>query len=307
MENKEYIREIQQAGLAMLHQFDSVCKKHHISYFAISGTLLGAIRHSGYIPWDDDLDIGILRDDYEKLQRIPKSMWGEEIELITAAADDTRHDKLFPRIYLKNSRIQSYKDVKNWKNPYTGESWYTSLMIDIYIFDEIPDDERMYAWYRKRILKLRECYKPVKLAVNLKGSSGISLLKKIIKGIYGMTMRCLYRKPWEMLYNKHEKIIAQIPHGKRVGSFYSSLGQLNVPKEDLYPFQYVKFEDMMIPVPNNYKEFLELNYGSSYMEYPPEKDRYHIKFIYADLGGGRVYNINPIPGSLGEKYIKTNK
>ena len=60
-------------------------------------------------------------------------------------------------------------------------------------------------------------------------------------------------------------------------------------------------KDFKIPVPANYVEFLELNYGKTYMQLPPEKDRYHIKFVFADLADNVVLNIDPVPGSLGEK------
>lgn len=306
MDNKEYIRDIQLAGLSTLHKFDSICRKYGVTYFAVSGTLLGAIRHHGYIPWDDDMDIGILREDFDKLINIPEYEWGDEIELITAANDNIIHDKIFPRIYLRNSRIQSYKDVRHWKNPNDKKTWFTSLMIDLFIFDEIPDDDSEYHKIWKKIQKIRDKYKLVKLEPNIIGTSWPIKVKAIMKYIYGTLARSIYEKPWKRLNDRYLSIVEKAPKGKRIGCYYSTFRDIVVKKKDIFPIGYTEFEDMLIPIPNNYKELLELNYGKTYMEYPPESKRYHISFIFADLGDGKIFNIDPIPGSLGEEYIKAN-
>ena len=69
----EALRKLQLAELDLLKELDAVCKEHKIPYFAMGGTLLGAIRHKGFIPWDDDIDIGIPRPYYDKLDKILNS------------------------------------------------------------------------------------------------------------------------------------------------------------------------------------------------------------------------------------------
>ena len=301
MADREMICTIQLSGLKMLHEFDRICKKYNIQYFAFAGTLLGAVRHHGYIPWDDDLDLGIFREDYEKLEKVPAGEWGEELELLSPASPDPKHDKFFPRVYLKKSRIQSYKDVRDWKDPGTNKAWHTSLMIDLYIFDEIPDDDNEFRRIRTVIQENKARYKVLKLKPNLHFQFGKQYIKKVGKSIYGSIARMRYKEPWKKIYDESLREIRSGAKGSRSGSYYSNHEDMRFDKNDLFPLLEMDFEDMKIPVPHNYTDFLEVAYGKNYMEFPPEKDRYHINFIFADLGNGTVLNIDPIPGSLGEK------
>ncbi|MBQ4113946.1 LicD family protein [bacterium] len=91
-------REVQLANLAMLVEFDKICKQNNIHYWLDGGTLLGAIRHKGFIPWDDDIDLGMFRDDFEKITDV--------------LANNTVNSEL----YIKN--FKTYKKVCHKRNPY---------------------------------------------------------------------------------------------------------------------------------------------------------------------------------------------
>ena len=75
-QNQENLRIIQKKGIGILKEFIRVCQEHDLTYFIISGTLLGAVRHGGFIPWDDDIDIGMPRSDYDRLA----SLFQDEFE-----------------------------------------------------------------------------------------------------------------------------------------------------------------------------------------------------------------------------------
>ncbi len=300
MQDKNIIREIQLEGIKMLHRFDEICKRHDIRYFACDGTLLGAIRHNGYIPWDDDLDVGILREDFEKLSEVPKEEWGDDYELISPDMPDIKHDKIFPRVYIKNSKIQSKRDVENWIDPTTGKAWNTSVMLDLFIFDHMPENKSDYMAICKDIENSSKKYISSKLKANCKFSPNASFVKKSLKRMYGGFERMTKKEPWKDIYEKHVNMIKSSKCGNKISCYYDNYyHDFYFEEEDIYPLAEIKFEDLMIPVPKNYLKFLTKAYGDTYMEFPPEEDRYHINFIYADLGNGKKYVIDPIPGSLG--------
>ena len=82
LSKQEIIRTIQLETLNNLKELDRICKKYNIQYLLVYGSLLGAVRHKGFIPWDDDLDIGMMREEYEKLCSIPAEEWDENEERI---------------------------------------------------------------------------------------------------------------------------------------------------------------------------------------------------------------------------------
>ena len=138
----DLIREVQKANYRALQKLDEICKKYHIQYWIAYGSLIGTIRHKGFVPWDDDLDVCMMREDYEKLCKVPKEEWGEDCLFLSGYDDDLRQDKVFGRIFQKNTVVQSRIDVERWKNPTTGKAFSSSMMCDIFIFERVPDDEK---------------------------------------------------------------------------------------------------------------------------------------------------------------------
>ena len=74
---EEDYRKIRKYSMETLKEFIRICEKHHLTYFAISGTAIGAVRHQGFIPWDDDMDVGMLRADYDRFIEIAKEEMDE--------------------------------------------------------------------------------------------------------------------------------------------------------------------------------------------------------------------------------------
>lgn len=118
-----------QLSLAILVR--QICEKHNIPYFLIAGTLLGAVRHKGFIPWDDDLDIGMLRENYDRFIAVAQSELDDAYFLQTYKTDQYMP---FPYAKLRiNGTIMREKSSQNCK-------WNTGISIDIFPFDGVPEN-----------------------------------------------------------------------------------------------------------------------------------------------------------------------
>lgn len=121
------------AQLEVLKQIDIICKRHNIQYFAECGTLLGAVRHKGFIPWDDDLDIGMTRMDFIRFQHYAATELPDEYELL--GVHKGNFTELLMRVINSNSVSTTTKRLEAFHGcPYI-------LGVDIFLYDNIPSDE----------------------------------------------------------------------------------------------------------------------------------------------------------------------
>ncbi|MBA2563506.1 MAG: LicD family protein, partial [Chitinophagaceae bacterium] len=125
------LRRAQMRMLEILDVFDSICKKHNINYWLVCGTLLGARRHGGFIPWDDDLDVYILQSDYKKLLSILKEELPENFKL-QARGTDKYYWYYYPRIRDTKSRI--HNKVRGSRDNFE----YQGIFIDIFLIEPVP-------------------------------------------------------------------------------------------------------------------------------------------------------------------------
>lgn len=303
MNDPQMVRTIQQENLKNLKVLDAICKRHGIRYWIAYGSLIGTMRHKGFIPWDDDIDVGMMREDFEKLCQVPKEEWlSEGSILVTSRDDDIRQEKMFGRVFRERSVIQSRKDVATWRVPGTGEIWHSSLMLDIFVFDHVTDDEEERKRIYKRVLYISQrLYPMTKLDILPKNNSLRAKIVAAGKNLYGRLMRIAHKRPWVYLSDKCDRIIAKSTPGSRVGMYYT-IDPYTYSYDDIFPLEYAPYEDMTVPVPKCWEQMLSDMYGD-WRTPLPESERDHIAFIYADLGNGEKFIIDPIPGSLGEKEL----
>ena len=256
------IRTLQLHILEILSVVDRVCKDNNIRYYIVDGTMLGAIRHKGFIPWDDDIDVGIPRKDYEFFIKNAEKWLPKPYELI-CAENDTNYPFPFAKVQDSNTTLIERKSMK-----YLG-----GVYIDIFPLDGVPDNKIMqkihfakYQYYKKILYyTYRDPYKHGKGI-----HSWIPLLcRKIFK--FANTQkhtRELLRK-----YDYDESTYcANFDDGSKSIMHKDVLG---IPTP-------VPFEDRIVMGVEKYDIYLKTIYGN-YMQIPSVENQKMHNFYYLDL------------------------
>ncbi|MCF0221206.1 MAG: LicD family protein [Fibrobacter sp.] len=247
--------------LDILKDIHAFCEKENIMYSLAYGSLIGAIRHQGFIPWDDDIDICMPRLDYE---RFIKSYKSDKYD-VAFCGEGCKYDCLiaYARVFDKKETI-----AKNahWISERTG------LWIDVFPLDGVPEDPKTYEALFEEMRKEWERIIPKKVQfTRITDQQGIKnklrLLKKKIKLLNGLGGHKMQR-----VFNK--KMVA-IPY--EGAKYYSNLAVLDgglehIPAETFQETILIKFEDTYFRAMKGYDLMLKTFYGN-YMELPPEEKR----------------------------------
>lgn len=257
------LRELQLIELDILKEFIKVCEKNNLTYYAIGGTLLGAVRHKGFIPWDDDIDIAMPREDYEMFISIYNKTLPDNYILRIFANDE--HSNLITWL------IDSNYILNKKENLYRGESQYP--FIDIFSIDGMPNNKFMRNWTIFRVLLAR-----MKIALYYKESIDQTKKRKwwekIVINLFNKlpTKRMINR---EKEYQKIERILKKNTmqescfSGTILGAYR---GREIVPSSYWGKNKKIQFEDIQINVPEETDKYLTHMYGD-YMKLPPENQR----------------------------------
>ena len=267
-ENKEALFE---TLLVILDEIDRVCKKNNIRYFAFAGTLLGAVRHGGFIPWDDDIDLAMLRKDYERFILCCEKDLSPGFSLQTTLNEDdfykyqirirkddttclTRDEALFARAGKKIHRN-------------------CGIFVSVFPLDTVPESkfivriQNLTAYIRNKLLRIF-IYRDEK-----------DLKTKIVK-LYCSIVG------YKNIYKRFVKSFAK--YSQKTGSMirypvlYSFAPITSYFTEDFSDAIFLSFENRKIPCPIGYKRCLERPYGKEYMIPPPAEERgkhIHSQFI----------------------------
>lgn len=240
------LRQCQLVMLRMLKIFDYLCTKHDIKYFLTGGTLLGAVRHQGFIPWDDDLDIGMTRDNYEKFVRyaapeLPNDIFFQtpetDIFFPSCARTEARlHDKYSSYILMENQKDRKY---------------HYGLQLDIFVHDKAYLPHNVFLYALNRLLEIIFW----KVGKNNKGNINRAKVLKFISKY----------SPFPLVYASSFLITMKM----------IKMGQCYKTQKELSKLIRVKFEDTEVYIPIGWEGYLKRMYGN-YMQIPPvEKQRGH--------------------------------
>lgn len=246
----EETRRLQLVELDMLKEFIAICDKLNLRYYVLGGTMLGAVRHKGFIPWDDDIDVGMLREDYEKF---------------LAQAGDLLPDHLFlqshssePGFYWNAAKIRN-SNTTFIEGPVRHHRIHQGIYIDIFPLDNYPATKVGQLWtkFRAEVAMQRivqECVWDTKLHP----------LKKAIKH----PVRWLYPTLYSAV-GAREKLYKSIRHSGMVANYCGQWGKKEVVPETWYAEgAQLEFEGIMVTAPKEYVKWLTQVYGN-YMQLPP--------------------------------------
>ena len=253
------LKDIQKGGLEVLKKFDAICSELGVKYFLTWGTLLGAVRHNGFIPWDDDVDVGMLRDDYEKLIDYLKK----------------HEDELYPFKLICNENNKGYAyaiprftDTRYLLDYKGARDYGLGLFVDIYPYDGYGNKEKFDL---KTILKRNEINVMASLAADDKFKKPNKRLLTPVKWILYQYSKL---KGTEYFINKANTLASKYScnHSDYVAILVWDTQKKPYKKEWLEDLVYCKFEDEKFYIPKEYDKILKIEYGN-YMELPPENER----------------------------------
>lgn len=254
----EEIKPLQNVELEILKEFDRICKKHKLKYFLGFGTCLGAVRHHGFIPWDDDIDVIMPLEDYDKLENVYRDEFADPYFLQSYESE--------PKSGLCYKKLRR-SDTTLLVESMAGKDINQGINIDIYPFYHLADGgfSRKWQYLNTMFWMLMVKDQVPKNHGGLYGKVSALLLKLIPDSCKPKIRRAAYKN-----MTKHES--------RNTENVFFALGNVGVMKEK-YGSRWFKdsvilqFEDGFFPVPSGYKDYLEMRYGASYMELPPESEQ----------------------------------
>ena len=237
------LRDIQLANLALLKELDYVCKQNGLQYWLDAGTLIGAIRHKGFIPWDDDIDVAMMREDYEKI--------------IDAFNKSSRNSDIYADYYRDTKNTCQYMIKIQHKKCH-------HLFVDIFPFDK----------YGEKISKEEQLSK-TKIIKNirkqLQKNTSFSTPNDIVKQKIATAMKDEVLKNNDSVDESNLELIWGLDFNHSWDNWFTDY-------EVIFPLKEIEFEGTMFSCMNNPNAFLTRVYGD-YMSYPPKITMGHSMFI----------------------------
>ncbi len=244
------LRKAQRRMLEILQVVDGICQKHGIPYFLDGGSLLGAVRHRGFIPWDDDLDIAVMRQDYKRLTKILKKELPANL-----VYQDRNTDFNYPMLIAKVRDKHSYfEDDLSHKLKEKG------IYIDIIPMEKVPSLE----WKAKLDYWYGHC---------IRGIHNYSDWRDKVLSY------CVFPFAWTMV--QLTRMVNWVSKSDQIAHEYGWKAYNGFSSRDVFPVKRMKFEGVDVCVPNNPDAVLKALFGD-YMQIPPKEKRAthtgHIEF-----------------------------
>lgn len=269
----EELKKLQRCELMIANEIKRICEDNNIKYFMVAGTVLGAVRHKGFIPWDDDMDFGMMRSEYEKFCAACIIELDDDFILQTWDTDPN-YPFSFGKIRLKNTKIEELFASSK-------ETLEKGIFVDVFPFDNVTDKEnevkshaRKYYFY-KRAMWMKKGYGKNILTQNFKQK-----IKYIISSIV------LSFVPYYLLKLRFEKTIMKYNHIETSRLVFDAPYKFENNCVDRVLIENLIdgiFEGYIYPMPSDYDAYLRHLYGD-YMKLPDPDKRHSHDILSVDFG-----------------------
>lgn len=259
------LRHLQMTILTIMKDIDMLCVKNNIDYYLLGGSAIGAIRHKGFIPWDDDMDIVMTNDNYEKFIQICREQLDKNKYYLQVGLED------WP---LNFTKIRLQRTVLNELEGYVVDEKMKGIYLDVFKLDNVPSNVLLQRW-QYMCAKYYLCY------LLSKRTYDSANLKKKIMMFLAIPLNIKFLR--DIIVHEVEKYNKR--DSQYLGFFFGRTRyKTSITKRCIYgkPFR-VPFEDTELPVPEKYHEYLSQLFGN-YMKLPPIEQRKGLHLISVDFG-----------------------
>ena len=262
-QNSYSLRPVWDELLDIYQVFADICHKNGLRHFVAFGTMLGAIRHHGFIPWDDDFDVLMPREDYEKFFRIANKELPPYLRTITYS-DCNEYFHPFGKV------IECRKEVLDRVEQQSNLPLNQGLYIDIFALDGCPDTVFSRVWFRIKGVLIASLYRY--LFWNFRTQTFKGKIAFLIGWCVSVVLPKI--KTHRDLNAYIDSTLCKFTNTELCGRFYEIIGRYEclAHRDGLNRIQMVPFDRIEVPVPENYDEYLKSSFGE-YMKLPPEDKR----------------------------------
>ena len=258
MKKIETLRQLQLVSIYIYKELLKVCEEHGIRLYLLGGSLIGAVRHHGYIPWDDDIDVCMSRPDYNKLLQITNGKIGEKCKLVDPATDSV-YRGVVPVVVYENSSLISgqFKEDENLK-----------ISISIFVYDGAPSTKIGQAYYYTKLYILRAEHALCRADFKHVNTKAAKVVGPILAPFYNVTNVYKYKNKilkWQQKYpyETSEYVSTNMDSGSWREVF---------PKCTFEKSTEIEFEGIKSYAFSNYHDQLTKYYGD-YMQLPPIEEQ----------------------------------
>lgn len=262
----EVLKRLQRVQTEILAEFIRICEKYDLEYIMLGGTGIGVVRHQGFIPWDDDIDVAMPRKDYDRFLKVVDGECGDRYRILTPLKD---------RRYACN--VTHFQKKGTRFVPWHARNMKCELCIDIDIFplDNVPADRKLRnrqlrrTWFLNKLIFLCGCGEPIIPLTGWKKQLAAVICRCAHFGLklFHVSPRFLYKLlvREETRYDKEDT--------EYMNAFEVTMSdKAYISRKELYPLRKMPFENLMVSMPNKYDTYLKRLFGD-YMTLPPEDKR----------------------------------